>query len=401
MVPARSRFRALAVGARHAAGLRHAAGVALEAGIAHTAGLPRAAGIALAVGITLAAATACSDSPTTVTFDAPVDLALEWRTASPLEAGMDPARMDQALARARAIPRLRSLLVVRRGHLVAEHYFGGAGPEDLADVRSVTKSVVSTLAGIALERGHLSSLDQPIGEILGPAVAALDSTDASVTVRHLLTMSGGWAWSELGSVGYNEWILSGDHLGFLLAKPHSAAPGTTFAYNSAATHLLGVVVEEAVGVPLPRFAAEVLFEPLGIARAAWESMPGGRVNGSAGLDLRPRDLARLGQLMLQEGRSGRSRVLPDGWVALATAAHWPWRSNAGPTQTSYGYLWWTDERNAAFMAWGYGGQFVYVAPGRDLVVVTTTEWRDGAPSDLSGQVLELIVAHVLPAAPPS
>lgn len=355
----------------------------------------------LAALVALAAAAACSDAPTAVTFDGPVDLALEWATASPSAAGMDPARLEQAVARARAVPQMRSLLVVRRGRLVAEHYFGGAGPGDPADVRSVTKSVVSTLAGLALQRGDLAGLDQPIGEILRPEVAALDSLDASVTVRHLLTMSGGWAWTEQGSVGYNEWILSGDHLGWLLEKPHAAEPGATFSYNSAAAHLLGVVVEEAVGLPLPEFARQVLFQPLGIARADWEPFPGGRVNGGAGLDLRPRDLARLGQLFLQDGWSGRTRVLPAGWAAEATRSHWPWRSNAGPTLTSYGYLWWTDEVNGAFMAWGYGGQFVYVAPDRDLVVVTTTEWRGGIPSGLSSQVLSVIVDGVLPAAPRS
>lgn len=154
-----------------------------------------------------------------------------------------------------------------------------------------------------------------------------------------------------------------------------------------------------MGRPLPDFAREALLEPLGIDRAAWESMPGGRVHGGAGLDLRPRDLARIGQLFLQDGWSGKTRILPPGWVAQATRSHWPWRSNAGPTLTSYGYLWWTDVVNGAFLAWGYGGQFVYVAPGRDLVVVTTTEWRQGAPADLSAQVLGVIVNGVLPAAP--
>lgn len=357
----------------------------------------RLLGIALVAGLALQAS-ACSDSPTAVLFDAPVDLTLPWAAASPEAAGMARPSLDRALERAGGIPQLRSLLVVRKGHLVVERYYGGASPDDVADVRSVTKSVVSTLSGLALARGHLTSLDQPIGEILDPDVADLDEVERRITVRHLLTMSGGWEWVEAGAVGYNEWITSADPIGFLLAKPHVAEPGATFTYSSAAVHLLGVVLEEAVGTSLPAFAAKELFEPMGVGGAVWEPLDG-RVNGGSGIDLRPRDLARLGQLFLQDGWSGSSQVLPPGWVEEATAARYSWRSDVGPTEASYGYLWWTDEENHAFFAWGYGGQFIYVAPRRDLVVVATTQWWGGIPSDMSRQVLGLIVEGVLPAAP--
>jgi len=224
-----------------------------------------------------------------------------------------------------------------------------------------------------------------------------------ITLRHLLTMSGGWDWFESGGVGYNDWITSGDPVAYLLARPHAAEPGTTFAYNSAAAHLLGLAVGEAVGRPLPAFANEVLFSPLGIAQSGWEVLGQNQVNGGAGLDLRPLDLARLGQLFLQDGWSGGTRILPEGWVEEATRARYPWRSQVGGTELSYGYLWWTDELNDAFLAWGYGGQFIYVAPRRDLVVVTTTTWwrvgGESSPSDLSDQVLDLIVSGIVPAAP--
>ena len=348
-------------------------------------------------------AAACSDAVAPIVFDAPVDLRLEWETASPRSAGMDEGALARADQLAAQIPRLRSLLVVRRGRLVRERYWGGRTASDLADVRSVTKSVVSTLTGLALERGHLSSLDQTLGELLPAGVATLDPWERAITIRDLLTMSGGWEWHEQGAIGYNEWILSGDPVGYLLAKPEASPPGDTFVYNTAAVHLLGIVLEAAVGETLPAFADEVLFGPLGIGARAWEPL-GGHVNGGAGLDLRPRDLARIGQLFLQEGWSGDERVLPAGWVEEATRHHYPWISDAGPTNVSYGYLWWTDEDHDGYLAWGYGGQFIYVAPARDLVVVATTEWGQiagqGIPADLSAQVLRVIVEGVLPAAPP-
>ena len=347
---------------------------------------------------------ACGDAVAPVTFDAPVDLVLEWRTASPEATGMDAAVLERAADQAQAIARMQSLVVIRRGRLVLERYFHGAQATDLADVRSVTKSVVSTLAGIAIERGDLTGLDQTLGELLEGSGAELDPWEREVTVRDLLTMSGGWEWHESGAVGYNEWLLSPDHVAYLLARPKSTEPGSTFEYNTAAVHLLGVALEQAVGQSLPRFADDVLFGPLGITERAWEPLENGHVNGGAGLDLTPRDLARLGQLFLQDGYSGGRRILPEGWVAQATTRHYLWLSDAGPTRTSYGYLWWTDEDNAAFMAWGYGGQFVYVAPSRSLVVVATTNWRavdgQGIPANLSTQVLSVVVNGVLPAAPP-
>ncbi len=345
----------------------------------------------------------CSDAIAPVAFDAPVDLTRTWETAPPSAVGIDEAALARADSMADAIPRLRSLLVVRRGRLVHERYFAGRTASDLADVRSVTKSVVSTLTGLALARGDLTSLDETLGDLLPGDVATLADWERAITVRDLLTMSGGWDWHESGAIGYNDWIVSGDPIGYLLATPQGSPPGDAFAYNSAAVHLLGIVLEEATGKTLPAFADEVLFGPLAISASAWEPL-GGRVNGGAGLDLRPRDLARLGQLFLQDGWSGGRRILPAGWVEEATTRRYGWRDSAGPTDVSYGYLWWTDVDHAAFMAWGYGGQFVYVAPERDLVVVATTEWGlvdgKGIPAGLSAKVLGVIVNGVLPAAPP-
>jgi CubicO group peptidase (beta-lactamase class C family) len=183
-----------------------------------------------------------------------------------------------------------------------------------------------------------------------------------------------------------------------------STPGSEFLYNSAAVHLLGVLLEETVARPLPEYADEHLFGPLGIGVRRWEAMPGDRVNGGAGIDLRPRDLARLGQLFLQEGVSGDRQIIPASWVSLATAPAFTWSSQSGPIDDlSYGYLWWVDRTRNAYFAWGYGGQFVYVVPDRDLVVVTTTQWRllsqDGGPGPLTDAVLEIIVNGIVPAVP--
>jgi CubicO group peptidase (beta-lactamase class C family) len=347
-------------------------------------------------------APACGDAPTAPGPAGVVDLSLPWESADAASLGMDAGKLEEAASRAAAIPRFRSLLVVRDGRLVLERYFGGTGPDDLADVRSVTKSVVSTLTGIALEEGYLTSLDQTLGELLPPSVGTLRPDEAAITVRDLLTMSGGWDWDD-SVAGYNAWVVSPDPIRYLLDRPLAAQPGAAFTYNTAAVHLLGVILEEATGMTLPAFADQVLFGPLGISARQWEPIAGGRVNGGAGLDLRPRDLARIGQLFLQKGVSGTTQVVPEAWVAEATRAHFPWTSNAGPTRVSYGYLWWTDAERDAFFAWGYGGQYIYVSPSRRLVAVATTAWwridGESIPAGLEQQALDVIVNGVVPAAP--
>jgi len=347
---------------------------------------------------------ACADSPVApATFEA-VDLSRPWQTADPGALSMNAALLEEAAEEAGGLDRMRSLLVVREGRLVLERYYHGFTRDSLADVRSVTKSVVSMLVGIALTQRELRSLDLTVGELLPPELGTPTQAQAAITLRHLLTMSGGFLWDESGVTEYNNWRLSGDFIRYLLDRPIVDEPGSTFNYNSAAVHLLGVLLELEVGTGLPLFADLTLFEPLGISQRRWEGMIDGSVNGGAGLDLRPRDLARLGQLFLQNGRSGERHILPSEWVRLATAPAYDWSTTSGPVNAlTYGYLWWIDRDRDAFLAWGYGGQFVYVVPSRALVVVATTEWRylsqEGGPNALTSAVLDVIVNGIVPAAP--
>jgi CubicO group peptidase (beta-lactamase class C family) len=332
-----------------------------------------------------------------------VDTAQPWVIADPAQAGMDPALLTRAATNASRIPRFRGLLVARNGTPVLERYFGGTGANTDFDVRSVTKSVVSTLVGIALAEGRLRSLDATVGEYLG-APYALDAADGAVTIRQLLTMSSGYAWND--DTDYNPWILSRDHVQFLLDRPRNGPPGG-FTYNSAAVHLLGVVLQAATQTPLNAYARERLFQPIGVDSARWEVLDNGTVNGGSGIHLTGRDLVRFGQLVLQQGRSGDSQVVPEGWTLEMTAPRYTWHNRYGPQAgVTYGYLWWVADGAPvpAYFAWGFGGQFIYVVPSLQLVVVTTTDWQGisadattSAPA-LAESVLGVIVNDVVPAA---
>ena len=332
--------------------------------------------------------TSCSSSPTEPE-DSTLDLNTPWVEASPEDAGINPEGLSKAIEKAEANPRFLSLLVVRDGKLVQESYFNGNRRDILNDVRSVTKSVVSTLVGIALKEGFIGNLDETVGDYLPAHFEISNAMINTITIRDLLTMTGGFQWDEWTSNSYSTWITSGDHVQHVLNLLLVTSPGNSFTYNSGAVHLLGVLLQEAVKMPLPDFADQYLFNKIGIQSKDWEDLSGGYVNGGSGIDLMPRDLARLGQLYLQNGKSGDQQILPEDWVAQATSPKFSWRFNYGALQNyTYGYLWWVVEGpETAYLAWGFGGQFIYVVPSKALVVVATTNWRgvsqDGGPQEVA------------------
>jgi CubicO group peptidase (beta-lactamase class C family) len=341
----------------------------------------------------------CGDALSPVTV---IDLSGPWMRATPTQMGIDSAALERAASAAAAASRCRSLLVARHGRLVLERYFGGADSTTLFDVRSVTKSVVSALVGIAIAQGRVPGTSATVGTYFG-SPDTLDTGDRAVTVAQLLTMTSGYSWNETTGDDYNLWILSPDHVQFLLDRPQTGPPGP-FTYNSAAVHLLGVLVQHAVGMPLPAFSDTVLFQPIGVRGVRWETLENGTVNGGSGLALTGRDLLRYGQLVLQHGQSDSHQVIPASWVDAMTGAHFGWRETDGPQQgVSYGYLWWTTDGPpaSAVFAWGYGGQFLYVVPSLDLVAVATTAWQGLTQGAQSAAVTDstwaILVNGVLPA----
>jgi CubicO group peptidase (beta-lactamase class C family) len=332
------------------------------------------------------------------------DLAAEWPRASMAEVGMDSAHVALAMD---SLPGgsahgLHSMLVVRRGTLVYERYWSGHAAGTLHDLRSATKSITSLLTGIAIERGHLPGVDAPMLPYLAPRYADLDNpheAKSRITLAHLLTMRGGLACDDHDrrSPGQEDRMYrSRDWVRHFLELPVAHEPGDSARYCTGGVVALGRVLAEASGTPVPELARDALFAPLGIEQARWATFDGGRQTDTGGhLRLRPRDMAKIGQLVLQEGRWDGRQVVPAAWIRESTSMH----TRLGEGRP-YGYLWW--QVGAAYPghtvrivhASGNGGQFIFIVPDLELVAVFTGGTYD---SPRAGLPLHLLATAILPA----
>ncbi|WP_420615694.1 serine hydrolase domain-containing protein [Candidatus Palauibacter sp.] len=335
---------------------------------------------------------------------APIDLSRAWATSTPEAEGFDPELLGSVFADAAgAVPNIRALVAVRNGRLVEEAYFGGMHRDSAFDMRSVTKTVTALLVGLASDRGLLDPEGLITDWLPDPS---LRSEHGGIRVRDLLTMTSGMQWSDEEDFG--PWVRSGRPVGYVLDLPIVAPPGRRFIYNTGGSHLLTVIVENVVEGSALEFAERELLGPLGIGNKRWPVMQDSVIVGGAALALRPRDAAKVGQLLLQGGRSGSRQIISRSWVE-AQIGRLVEVGDIGHVlrDAGYGYQTWSDRRGggddvSAFVLWGYGGQFVWVVPDRQLVVVAQTHWRgtgdhDGRQADA---VADLIVHRVIEAARP-
>lgn len=279
---------------------------------------------------------------------------------SPAEIAARADRLAATVAGEPAYGHTRDVVVVHNGREVPARHFGDASADELVDTYSMTKSFVATLVGIALEHGTLTSLDEPVSRYLPDA-------RHRYTLRHLLTMTAGTeaggAW-EIDEVmarpsGWVDWILT---------APSKREPGAAFGYDNGSIHVLGAALAAAVGRPLSAYARRHLFAPLGIDAFEWPRDPDGVDYGFGHLRLRPRDIAKLGELYLGGGAFAGRRLLAREFVEAATRAQ---TAGGGPEGASYGYLWWTAQDPVPhFFAAGYAGQSLTVIPELGLVAVT-------------------------------
>ena len=298
---------------------------------------------------------------------------------------------------------IHAVLVARGGKLLFERYFRGADEvpgriygrrvedvtfdaDTLHDMKSVSKSVASLAVGIAIDRGLIGGVNEPIFSFF-PELSDLRSPEKErIQLVHALTMSMGLKWVEAtpatGDFNNDEarMHMAWDPCRYVLGLPVTAPAGQEFFYNTGALRLVSAIIRKATGRPLDEFARATLFEPLGITKVEWTRVRGD-TDAGGGLRLRPRDMAKIGQLVLAGGRWNDRQIVPRGWIESSTAL----KIKATDDQ-AYGYLWWLGRSlfNGREVHWagalGRGGQSIRIVPELDLVVVVTAGYyQDYSP----------------------
>jgi CubicO group peptidase (beta-lactamase class C family) len=298
-----------------------------------------------------------------------------WEVASPDEVDISQEALDKvysAFVSENRYFNAKSLLVVKNGKLVFEAYCRNPKDRDrYGHVASVTKSVTSLLFGIAGTAGYIDSLDQTLYSII-PDKFPSDPSKRSITLRHLLTMTSGLSFDndDFSIEIYAD--KPGDPAKYILKKPLYAPPGEKFYYRDADPHLLSYVMQRLTGKSEEEWAQQYLFDLLGIRDYYWDSDHTGTTTGAYGLHLKPRDMAKIGQMALDHGRWQGRQVVDSAWVAASTKKQVETDHNTEPHVYHYGYYWWILPRWNAFTAWGQGGNFIFVLPEKQMVIVMTS-----------------------------
>lgn len=338
-----------------------------------------------------------------------------WTCTDLSAVGIDPGQIVDLM---KAIMRgkhgdIHSLLIVKDGRLLVEEYFAANGSkhgpfidglfcDKVHHLASTTKCVTSTLVGIAIDQGSIESVEEPIYHYF-PAYAALFSDDKKqIRICDMLTMTPGFAWRQFDvnddrNDGMRMWN-TGDVIAYVLGKPLEAAPGKKYNYTNGVPTVTGALIKNAVGMEVTAFAEQHLFHPLGIADYVWTSYPDGSLETDGGLALRSRDLARLGQLFLDNGLWNNQRVVSEKWVREATRE----RLRFGKfNRWGYGYHWMLAESRIgnrvihSYFVPGDGNQILAVFPEIRMVIVCTAGNYGRDPKSVYYSLFE---EFILPAA---
>ena len=362
-----------------------------------------------------------SQEPVTFSYSVPVDVGDGWQVASLTDQGFDPQLIQNMMDRVVSgrFPGIDSVTIVRNDALLL--YWFADRDLDQFDrwinnvdkerhvLHSTSKSVTSALVGIAIDQGFIASTDVGFYSLFN--YASYDNWDprkAEMTLEDALTMRLGLLWDEWSlpytdrnndlvalNTGHTDWAKA------LLDLPMIEDPGTSFTYNTAATNAIGQAVENATGIPLADFANANLFYPMQITDAVWATTPTGLPVGGSGLFLKPRDLAKFGQLYLDNGAWQGQQLVSAEWIA-DTVVRRVDISSWATFSVAYGYQWWLDDLSyqgqpvETWVTSGYGGQYLFVIPSLELVVAFTGHNYEPGPgiSNLYRMMQEFILPSI-------
>lgn len=275
---------------------------------------------------------------------------------------------------------INSFLVQQAGEVLIEEYRRGMHAARATNIKSVSKSIISLLVGIAIEQGHLDGITQNIGDFFPDYFKAHpDPEKQSITLQDLLTMRAGLASTSRGN--YGPWVLSDNWVEFVLSQPLVEKPGGEMVYSTGSTHLLSVILTRATGMSTREFAKRYLFAPLHISIGGWDRDPQGNYMGGNNIALSPSSLLKIGTMVMNMGVYQQKQIVPRDWIVESMQIYT--RSDFNPYD--YGYLWWQRKLNGytVLFAWGNGGQYILMLPALRTVVAITSSSESNEKSRAS------------------
>ena len=292
---------------------------------------------------------------------------VDARAATPRS--LDADLLASAKTQAASLSRLHALIVARDGKILFERAFRGPSLDTPVNVKSVSKSVISALVGIAVERGAIDGPDQAIAALLPDGLPPRpDSRLSRITIDHLLSMRAGL--ERTSGRNYGRWVQSRDWVRHVLSRPFTDEPGGPMRYSTGNTHLLSAILTRTTGQDTHALARDWLGQPLGIDIPSWQRDPQGIFMGGNNMRLSARALFRFGELYRNGGAANGKQILSESWIR----ASWTPRTHSPFSGDAYGYGWFIDSacQHDVFYARGFGGQFVHVVPSLGMTVVITS-----------------------------
>ena len=351
---------------------------------------------------------------TQYTYQIPEKIDDDWEISSLDRENVDSAKIVKLIKNILAgeFPNIHSVLLVKDGKLILEEYFYGYDRDDLHYLASATKSISSILVGILLDEDMLKNVDQYVYQLFsGYRKTEWIDKKYEITVRHLLSMTSGIEWDEnrAASDPRNDYFAmrrGGDWIRYVFTKKLVAPPGQKFNYNGGLSALLGEIIRRNSGLNAEKFSKKYLFDPLGISHYSWLKYNDGSINTGGGLLLRPRDMAKIGQLMLNNGKYNDKQIVSQEWITESTKNYVVPKSL--PLGSGYGYQWWLGETTIngqtirAYFAQGVGGQFIFIVPMMKVAAIFTSKLYNFPGGQLRPHVImtEYIIPALFPRALP-
>lgn len=328
-----------------------------------------------------------------------------WNFSTPQAQDMNPQILDSAFIRARQTSFVDGLLIIKNGYLIAEEYYNGYDETMPHNIKSVSKSFLSAITGIALQQGYMDSLEEKVLNYFPEYIyPGMDPRKYDITIRHLMTMRMGIRGEADNNYAvYWEFYNSDNWIKKTIEDTLIDNPGAKMHYNTFQTHLLSAIITKATQRTTLDYATNVLFNPMKIDIDSWERGPQGYYFGGNSMHFTPREMAVLGYLYLNNGKINGSQIIPADWVdlTLSPSTDLPHPNEWGEFKNyNYAYLWWLGQIGGydMYMGYGYGGQFVVVFPSLNLIVVSTA--RNEVDPDTSTiqewEIFDIIADFIIP-----